>query len=228
MLGRTLAGAVTATFRDMNKKRPRRHVRPLAWLRSQGVWFWAIAVTATSVFVLWAGSQIAHDRGQSVEWYTGFGQWLGGLGSLIAAGVALWIAVTERRHVERQREADLMRQAALVQITATKLGKQQAVGPAFPAAGVMVRNRRTDRIFDIKVTQFVMRGDEIDDPQLDSIDVYPKAKDSWYVTAELEILAIASDQVLSLFPKGGRYRLRYGPSTRPAAHTLQPPKSMQL
>src|SRR5271163_933725 len=85
-----------------------RHVRLRAW-RSRGVWFWAIAGIATSVFVLFVGSQIAHDRGQSVEWYTGFGQWLGGLGSLIAAGVALWIAVTERRHVERQREADLMR-----------------------------------------------------------------------------------------------------------------------
>src|SRR5271156_1740308 len=100
----------------MNKKRPRRHVRPLAWLRSQGVWFWAIAVTATSVFVLWAGSQIAHDRGQSVEWYTGFGQWLGGLGSLTAAVVALWIATRDRRERARERRSEEKIHARLVRL----------------------------------------------------------------------------------------------------------------
>jgi hypothetical protein len=158
-------------------------------------------VTALSVLLLGGGSQIARDRGQSVEWYTGFGQWLGGLGSLIAAGVALWIAVTERRHVERQREADLTREAGLVQITATRLGKQKAGGPMFPAAGVGVRNRRTDHIFDLEVTQFVMSGEEIGDLQLDSIDLYPKTKGRWYRPMELPYLAIAPDQVLSIFPR---------------------------
>src|SRR5207245_2205709 len=58
-----------ATFRDMTENRPLQHVRLIrliAWLRSRGVWFWATAGAATSVTVLVVGSQIAHDRGQSV------------------------------------------------------------------------------------------------------------------------------------------------------------------
>ncbi|MCV7428069.1 hypothetical protein [Mycobacterium montefiorense] len=73
-------------------------------------------MTVVSVFALWAGSQIAHDRGQTVEWYAGFGQWLGGLGSLVAAGVALSIATGDRRERQRERDDANHAQARLVQI----------------------------------------------------------------------------------------------------------------
>jgi hypothetical protein len=76
------------------------------FFRGRGVRFWAVIITAASVIVLFAGSQIAHDRRQTVEWYTGFGQWLGALASFIAAGVALWIAVSDRRNNLKDRRLD--------------------------------------------------------------------------------------------------------------------------
>jgi membrane protein implicated in regulation of membrane protease activity len=98
----------------MTEKRQLPHVRLREWLRSRGVWFWAIKGTACSLFLLWAGSQFTHDRGQSVEWYTGFGQWLGGLGSLIVATVALWIATRDRKEREQEQKSADNAQATLV------------------------------------------------------------------------------------------------------------------
>jgi hypothetical protein len=167
------------------------------------VWFWAIATTVISLFVLFAGSQIAHDRGQSVAWYTGFGQWLGGLGSLIAAAVALWIAVTERRHVDRQQEADLARQAGLVQVAASKkFGKRDIMGPRFAAASVSVRNRRTDRIFDVELTRFVMQGNDIGSLEFSEIELFPESDgaSSRRIRPTLDGITVAPDQLLLIFP----------------------------
>lgn len=133
-----------------------RAARELA--RTRGVWFWAAAITVGSVALLWLGSQIAKWIGQDVQWYTGFGQWLGAVGSLIAAGVALWIAVTDRRQADMQRDADLAREAGLVRVTAEKLGQRQPLGPNMPRAAVGSRNRRASRIFEIRVTRFLMQG----------------------------------------------------------------------
>jgi hypothetical protein len=79
--------------------------------------------------VLWAGSQFAHDRGQSVEWYTGFGQWLGGLGSLTAAIVALWIATRDRKERERELRSADRAQATLVIV---ELGQPEGQEGQFP------------------------------------------------------------------------------------------------
>ena len=188
----------------MTEKRPRRGDRLRAWLRSRGVWFWAGVGTVASLILLWGGSQIAHDRRQSVTWYTGFGQWLGALGSLIAAGVALWIAVSERRHAERQREADLAREAGLVEIITNNLGRPDiATGVSFSAAGVGVQNRRSDRIFDIEVTQFVMGGEAFS-LKFETIYLSPKPEGRHYQPSDLRLLAINPDQVLTMFPKGLR------------------------
>lgn len=78
----------------------------MTFFRGRGVRFWAVTITAASVIVLFVGSQIAHDWGQRVDWYTGFGQWLGALASFIAAGVALWIAVSDRRNNLNDRRID--------------------------------------------------------------------------------------------------------------------------
>lgn len=88
------------------------------WLRTQGFWFWPLTVATAAVAALWGGSQIAHDTGQSVDWYTGFGQWLGGLGSLIAAGVALLIATRDRRDRIAERRNEESTHARLVRLTA--------------------------------------------------------------------------------------------------------------
>lgn len=71
---------------------------------------WAVVPVA----VLFVGSQIAHDRGQSVSWYTGFGQWLGALGSFTAAFAALWISVSDRHDRKQERDALAQAQANLV------------------------------------------------------------------------------------------------------------------
>lgn len=84
------------------------------WIRSHGTLFWAVAITAILVVSLYAASQIAHDLGQSVDWYSGFGQWLGALGSFVAAGTALLIATRDRRERNRERVAADRAQARLV------------------------------------------------------------------------------------------------------------------
>jgi hypothetical protein len=84
---------------------PSRRARLALFFRTRGVRFWAATITVVSIGVLFAGSQIAHNRGQTVDWYTGFGQWLGALGSFIAAGAALWISVSDRRHSTAERKA---------------------------------------------------------------------------------------------------------------------------
>ncbi|BBY11007.1 hypothetical protein [Mycobacterium marseillense] len=168
--------------------------------RTRGVWFWAIAAAAASLIVLFAGSQIAHDRGQSVEWYTGFGQWLGALSSFIAAVVALWIAVSDRRHVEKQLLADLAREAGLVRVTADIFYERDATNAPIRMAGVKANNRRTGRIFEIEVTRFVMGGREVSPLRLSSVELHPKPKGSYYTAADLPHLSIESDQSLYLYP----------------------------
>ena len=159
---------LTDKFLEVTDNRSCR-ARLAQFFRTRGVRFWAITITAVSVVVLFAGSQIAHDRGQTVDWYTGFGQWLGALGSFVAAGAALWISVSDRRYnmAERQRaedqqEADRERQAGLVRVTAEMLGQSQAVGPSIATPSIGIRNRRTDRIYDIEVTKYIHRGQEVD------------------------------------------------------------------
>jgi hypothetical protein len=170
-------------------------------MRSRGVWFWAITGTATSVAVLFVGSQIAHDRGQTVEWYTGFGQWLGGLGSLVAATVALWIAVTDRRHTEKQLEADLTREAALVRVMVKVFSpRDDFSGVPIPTAGIRVTNRRAGRIFEIEVVRFLMEGKEVSPVRLSSIDLFPKPKDAYYTANELQYLSLDTEQSLYLYP----------------------------
>lgn len=89
----------------------------IKWLRSRGVWFWSVTITVVSVGGLFVGSQIAHDRGQTVDWYAGFGQWLGALGSIIAAAAALYIATRDRKERARERHAEHAAQARLVRHT---------------------------------------------------------------------------------------------------------------
>ncbi|TLH61001.1 hypothetical protein C1S79_25770 [Mycolicibacterium phocaicum] len=70
-----------------------------------------------SIGCLFVGSQIAYEHGQSVAWYTGFGQWLGALGSFAAAGVALWISTSDRRDRESERLAEEQTHARLVRMS---------------------------------------------------------------------------------------------------------------
>lgn len=115
-----------------------------------------VAVWATGVVViLLIGTQlmIAFDR--DVAWYSGFGQWLGALGSLFAAGVALWIATSDRRRVDDQRSADkeaqdedLAREAGLVRIALQPYERPVQTWPA-----VSVRNYRKSRLFELELVE---------------------------------------------------------------------------
>lgn len=120
------------------------------------------AATALAVLVLWAGTQlmIAFDRDPA--WYTGFGQWLGALGSLIAAAVALGIATTDRRHAAKlrdgeraERDADLIREAGLVRV---EIRDNDHGGSATKA--VVVKNWRLSRIFELEVFEAKAVGSE--------------------------------------------------------------------
>ncbi|ULP36534.1 hypothetical protein MJO55_25690 [Mycolicibacterium rufum] len=115
--------------------------------------------------VLFIGSQIARAVGQDVDWYTGFGQWLGALASFAAAGAAVWIATTDRRRNDDTRareqarhESDLAREAGLVQVTSEIFGRRQGAGPMLDAAGIGINNRRSDHVFDIKIAKLIHGG----------------------------------------------------------------------
>ncbi|CAM5742394.1 hypothetical protein MAUB1S_01511 [Mycolicibacterium aubagnense] len=107
--------------------KPTLKARTGSWLNSRGTRFWAIASATVAVSLLFIGSQIAHDRGQSVNWYTGFGQWLGALGSFIAAGVALWISVNDRHDRLSELRAEEQARARLVRVSAGWLPSRAAV-----------------------------------------------------------------------------------------------------
>jgi hypothetical protein len=188
-----------------------RRARLALFFRTRGVRFWAITITAVSIVALFAGSQIARNWGQDVDWYTGFGQWLGALGSFVAAGAALWISGSDRRYnmkerqrTENQQDADLCRQAGLVQVTAEMLGRRQAVGPMNPTPAIGIRNRRSDRIFDINVTKFVHDGEEIElvPDMVNGFYVYPPRKENFHMSAELRSLALDADDLLVIYQQG--------------------------
>ena len=166
------------------------------WIRRKGVWFWAVLVTAASVAFLWAGSQFA--TGQDVDWYTGFGQWLG---SLIAAGVAFWIAVSDRRRRDRQHDADLAREAGLVRVVGQRLSKIQPAVLSIPQSGIRISNRRSTRIFEVSVEQFVYQGREIR-LEIDSIDIHPRKRELIIQPDSLPNLHIEPDETLTIFAKG--------------------------
>jgi hypothetical protein len=200
---------------DITSNPPSRPARLALFFRTRGVRFWAITISAVSVGALFAGSQIARNWGQAVDWYTGFGQWLGALGSFVAAGAALWIAVSDRRNTvaererrENQQDADLERQAGLVRVTAEKLGQRRAVGPSFAEAALGIRNRRSDRIFDIEVVKFIHHGEEmdLDIDMVNGFAVFPRRPEHethFPVKVQLPGIALASDEMLVLYHSSG-------------------------
>ncbi|WP_063001508.1 hypothetical protein [Nocardia mikamii] len=177
--------------------------------RTRTVWLWTATGTSVAVLLLWGGTQLAKANGQNVDWYTGFGQWLGALGSLIAAVVALWIATTDRQHTERARQAerdevaaDRAREAGLVFVVAKKLMTDDSVTPVTLEAGVYVKNWRNSRIFDLEISRFVQDGVVVDDLKFKRrIILYPNPGGVAEKLELLPVLSLQTDQTLSLFPK---------------------------
>lgn len=181
------------------------------YAQARGPLFWALFVAAAVILVVYIGSQIAHDRGQTVEWYAGFGQWLGAIGSFAAAVAAVWIATSDRRRADQIRvgqrnreDADLARQAGLVTVTAKNLVRR-SVGPPSTAPSISIMNRRSEPIFDVEIVKFVLHGDEQSLPlQLDVINgfvlyPYPEAHEEVFPTAsEFPGIRVESDQLLGI------------------------------
>lgn len=181
------------------------------WRGRRGVLFWAGTISAVSVGALLAGSQIARDRGQSVDWYAAFGGWLSALGSFVAAGSALWIATSDRRRsdaerrcLEDQKEDDLRRQAGLVRVTAEMIGRGQAVGPSIRTPAVGIRNRRTGRIFDIEVVRFIHDGVEtkLTPEMVNGFNISPPRPNQqgrFYFDSQLKGLVLETDEWLVIY-----------------------------
>lgn len=131
-------------------------------------WFWLATVTVVAVSLLTAGTIAANRLNQSVEWYAGVGQWLGALGSLLAAITALWIATTDRRRADdlreaerRDREADLLREAGLVRVRFEEVPRRQRIsGGSFGETGIGIRNQLADRIFDVELHSVTINGED--------------------------------------------------------------------
>lgn len=176
-----------------------------SWKRwASGPRMWG-AATALAVVVLWAGTQlmIAFDRDPA--WYTGFGQWLGALGSLIAAAVALGIATTDRRHAAKlrdeeraERDADLTREAGLVRVEI----RDDDHG-AFNATSVVVTNWRRSRIFEIEVLE-VKAMDTDDKLEFERYRWVSKENGPVPVSPDkLHLVAFSSGASLWMVPRGG-------------------------
>ncbi|MUM19715.1 hypothetical protein FZI91_21805 [Mycobacterium sp. CBMA271] len=121
-------------------------------VRSNGWHLYGVGLLLTLLLVF-VGTQIAVWVGQDVNWYTGFGSWLGAIASVFAAVVALGIATSDRRRADRQRTIDsderneaLRRQASLVRATATH------------GDLIKVCNWRSSRIFNIEITNVDIGG----------------------------------------------------------------------
>lgn len=135
---------------------------------SKRPWVWLTFLTITSVALLTCGTIAANRLHQSVEWYAGVGQWLGALGSLLAAITALWIATTDRRRADdlrdaeqRDRDADLLREAGLVRVRFEEIPRRQRLGGGtFGETGIGIRNRRADRIFDVELHIVTINGED--------------------------------------------------------------------
>lgn len=177
-------------------------------MRARGVWFWWIVGTLVSVLLLWGGTQVAIGRGQSVDWYSAFGQWLGALGSLIAAGAALWIATTDRRRADDQRQAqrdeedeDLAREAGLVRVEIAELRVPNAVTPADTAPGISVTNWRRSPVFDLRLERVVVQGETIEEPEFRRCGVHSDdAVKMIHGADHLSRRVIATRTIVTLFP----------------------------
>lgn len=196
----------------MANEPPNQRKRLTAWFHSHRALFGALIIIAALTGVLFAASQIARNWGQDVDWYSGFGQWLGALASFVAAGAALWISTSDRREnmrdrqrLEGQQEADLARQAGLVQVTAGMLGQAQVAGPSIRTASIAIRNRRLDRIFQIEVVKFIHHGEEMEMPtaKVRSFAISPKRpNDSLYFREHLPFVVIDTDELLVIYQQG--------------------------
>ena len=117
--------------------------RLFEWICRRSTLFWAIAITVVLVAALFVSSQIAHDRHQSVDWYTGFGQWLGALASFVAAGAALWIATRDREYRALEQRAEQEAHARLIVVSLDQPGGSHGYFP------VGVSNFGTRAVLDV-------------------------------------------------------------------------------
>src|SRR6476620_7039219 len=87
------------------------------------------------------------------------------------------------------------------------MARRQAAGPSFGAASVGIRNRRSDRIFDIEVVKFIHNGVEIelDVDMVDGFAVFPRRpehEDHFPMRNQLPGIALATDELLVLYQPG--------------------------
>lgn len=144
-----------------------------------------------------------------MAWYTGFGQWLGALGSLIAAAVALGIATTDRRQAAKLRQAeqddraaDLAREAGLVRVQISEIRVGSNVSRSLKAWVVTVRNWRKSRLFEVELTTIKAAGME----KPPEIRLYRKwnadGTEGRVPDGDLEFTPISHGEALRLFPEG--------------------------
>ncbi|CAM3726495.1 hypothetical protein TSOC111612_11375 [Tsukamurella ocularis] len=138
-------------------------------MSSKRVWRWALFGTVGAILVLTIATPIAARAGIKSDWYAGYGQWLGAIGALVAAAVALGIATTDRRIAAEQRDAEnterdatLKREAALVRVGWEQVTTMRTFGGDRTEPMITVTNRRDVPIFDIEVVSFAQDGQEPD------------------------------------------------------------------
>lgn len=176
------------------------------------VWSWGLGVTVLTVALLWGGTEAVQEFDQDVDWYTGFGQWLGALGSLLAAGAALWIATTDRRRIDHQRredqaaqDTDLAREAGLVRVAMFDKRLPRSLKPSDAAPGISVTNWRSSPLFDLRLERIVVKGTKLLTPGIGFVEVpNPAENDKMSTGRNAEMLAreiIDSRSIVSIFPE---------------------------
>ncbi|NKU42735.1 hypothetical protein GS901_26925 [Rhodococcus hoagii] len=72
---------------------------------------------------------------------------------MIAAGVALWIATSERQAAQEARDRDLAREAGLVTVRVFDEMRVPGAGATDVAPGIVVMNWRQSRLFNLHIRE---------------------------------------------------------------------------
>ncbi len=155
--------------------------------------------------------------GNSYGWtYNEWGNaatWFGAVGSLLAAGAALWIATTDRRRADnRERRTEhraaleLTREAGLVRIQTGEIQAPVLVGPGDTRFGLTLRNWRKSALFDVRLERIVVEGQEISPVELErqAGAIYPPDGDkkAYFSADELARKMLDPGTIISWVPRG--------------------------
>ncbi len=139
----TRGSAATKRYRSVDRSMI---VRKIMWISGVVIVVGFLGLCGWGIFV-----------NKDATWWGALGQWVGGIGSIVAAVVALWIAREGWRRVERERREEEMIQAELVQYDG--FNRYDTVDSAYSNASITIHNRSGSYVMDVELVAVQHRGE---------------------------------------------------------------------